>query len=63
MPPADEQLWILAGLALLAAVLGLVVRSLMRGKPAAIAADGPLRVMVRPLKAVNLVHQKMAAML
>jgi TolB-like protein len=50
MPPADEQLWILAGLALLAAVLGLIVRSLMRGKPAAIAADGPLRVMVRPLK-------------
>lgn len=50
MPPADEQLWILAGLALLAAVLGLVVRSLMRGKPAPVPADGPLRVMVRPLK-------------
>ncbi|MFM9865377.1 MAG: hypothetical protein ACKVRO_17425 [Micropepsaceae bacterium] len=50
MPPADEQLWILAGLALLVAALGLIVRSLMRGKPAPVPTDGPLRLMVRPLK-------------
>lgn len=50
MPPADEQLWILAGLALLAAVLAVVVRVLMVGKPPALAAEGPLRLMVRPLK-------------
>jgi TolB-like protein len=50
MPPADEQLWILAGLALLAAVLAVVVHSLMRGKPVPVPPDGPLRLMVRPLK-------------
>lgn len=50
MPPADEQLWILAGLALLAAALAVVVRILMIGKPAPVPADGPLRLMVRPLR-------------
>jgi TolB-like protein len=50
MPPADEQLWILGGLALVAAVLGLFVRALMRGTPRPVPAEGPLRLMVRPLK-------------
>jgi TolB-like protein len=50
MPPADEQLWILGGLALVAAVLGLFVRALMRGAPQPVPAEGPLRLTVRPLK-------------
>jgi TolB-like protein len=53
MPPADEQLWILAGLALVAAVLGLFVRGLMRGTPRPVPAEGPLRLIVRPLKEVK----------
>jgi TolB-like protein len=50
MPPADEQLWILAGLGLLAAVLAYVVRRLMLGRPTPLPAEGPLRLIVRPLK-------------
>lgn len=50
MPQADEQLWILAGLALVAAILAVVVRGLMRGTPAPLPAQGRLRLMVRPLK-------------
>jgi TolB-like protein len=50
MPPADEQLWILAGLALVAAVLALVVREVIRGRPDPVPRDGPLRLIVRPLK-------------
>jgi len=50
MPPADEQLWILAGLAFVAAALAVVVRSLMRGRPQPLPAEGPLRLMIRPLK-------------
>lgn len=50
MPPADEQVWILAGLALLLGLLTVLVRGLVRGAPAPLPADGPLRLMVRPLK-------------
>jgi hypothetical protein len=50
MPPADEQMWILAGLAFVAAALAFVVRGLMRGRPQALPAEGPLRLMIRPLK-------------
>jgi TolB-like protein len=50
MPPADEQVWILIGLALLAAVLAFVVRGLILGKPQPLPAQGPLRLIVRPLK-------------
>ena len=50
MPALDEQLWILAGLVLVAGALALVVRALLLGKPAPLPADGPLRLMVRPLK-------------
>jgi TolB-like protein len=50
MPPADEQIWILLGLALLVGALAVVVRSLLLGKPAALPAEGALRLMVRPLK-------------
>lgn len=50
MPPADEQVWILLGLALLVGALAVVVRSLLLGKPAALPAEGALRLMVRPLK-------------
>lgn len=50
MPPADEQLWILAGLALVAAILALVVRMMMRTRPQPIPTDGPLRLTIKPLK-------------
>lgn len=50
MPPLDEQLWILAGLVLVAGALAVLVRSLLLGKPAPLPAEGPLRLMVRPLK-------------
>lgn len=50
MLPLDEQLWILAGLVLVAGALAVLVRSLLLGKPAPLPADGPLRLMVRPLK-------------
>jgi len=50
MPPVDEQLWILTGLAVVAAVLALLVRGLMRGTPRPVPLEGPLRLMVRPLK-------------
>jgi TolB-like protein len=50
MPDADEQLWILAGLSLVALVLALVVREVIRGRPDPIAPDGPLRLIVNPLK-------------
>lgn len=45
----SEQLWILAGLAAVAFVLAMVVRSLVRGQPVPLPAEGPLRVLVRPL--------------
>ena len=50
MPPADEQVWILVGLALLAAALAVAVRGLLSGRPAPLPAEGALRLMVRPLK-------------
>lgn len=50
MPPADEQLWILIGLVLLAAVLAYMVRGQVLGRPTPLPAEGPLRLMVRPLK-------------
>ncbi|MBP6012795.1 MAG: hypothetical protein KBA31_11255 [Alphaproteobacteria bacterium] len=50
MPPADEQLWILAGLAVVAAILGLVVRHLLHGRPKPLPKDGPMRLLIRPLK-------------
>jgi TolB-like protein len=50
MPGGDEQLWILAGLALFAAVLSLIVRTMMRTRPQPIPAEGPLRLTIKPLK-------------
>jgi hypothetical protein len=50
MPPADEQLWILAGLGLVAVVLALILREMMRTPPQPIPLEGPLRMIVRPLK-------------
>jgi TolB-like protein len=46
----DEQLWILMALAGLVLVLALVVRQLMRGRPEPLAKEGPMRLIVRPLK-------------
>lgn len=50
MPPAEEQLWILIGLGVVAAILAFVVRGLMRGRPESLPKDGPLRLVIRPLK-------------
>jgi TolB-like protein len=50
MPPADEQLWILAGLALVVLVLAFVLRWMMRTRPQPIPVEGPLRLTVKPLK-------------
>ena len=50
MPPTDEQFWILLGLGAVAAILAFVVRGLVLGKPRTLPAQGPLRLMVRPLK-------------
>ena len=50
MAQADEQLWILGGLGLVALILAFVVRRLMLGKPAPLPKEGPLRLLVRPLK-------------
>lgn len=50
MAQTDEQIWILAGLALVALVLAFIVRQLMRGKPEPLPDNGPLRLLVRPLK-------------
>jgi TolB-like protein len=50
MPPVDEQLWILAGLGLVALVLAVIVRALMVGRPEPLPAQGPLRIVVRPLR-------------
>lgn len=50
MPSGDEQLWILAGLGLVAAILGLIVRAMLRTRPQPIPVEGPLRLTVRPLK-------------
>jgi len=46
----DEQLWILLALAGLVLVLALVVRQLMRGRPEPLPQEGPLRLIVRPLR-------------
>lgn len=50
MAQTDEQIWILAGLALVALVLAFIVRQLMRGKPEPLPDNGPLRLLIRPLK-------------
>ena len=50
MPTADEQLWILGGLAAIAAVLALIVRSLLHGRPKPLPQQGPMRLLIRPLK-------------
>ncbi len=50
MDQTDDQLWILAGLALVALVLVFVVRRLMHGHPVPLPDQGPLRLLVRPLK-------------
>ncbi len=50
MPPADEQLWILAGLAAVVLLLAVIVRGLLRGRPEPLPKEGPLRLFVRPLK-------------
>ena len=50
MAQTDDQLWILAGLALVVLILAFVVRQLMRGKPEPLPESGPLRLLVRPLK-------------
>jgi TolB-like protein len=46
----DEQLWILLALVGLVLILALVVRQLMRGRPEPLPQEGPLRLIVRPLK-------------
>lgn len=46
----DEQIWILLALVGLVLVLALVVRQLMRGRPEPLPQEGPLRLIVRPLK-------------
>jgi TolB-like protein len=46
----DEQLWILLALAGLVLILALVVRQLMRGRPEPLPQEGPLRLIVRPLR-------------
>lgn len=46
----SEQLWILAGLAGLVLLLAMTVRRLMRGRPAPLPSEGPLRILVRPLR-------------
>lgn len=46
----DEQVWILMALAGLVLVLALVVRQLMRGRPEPLPKEGPMRLIVRPLK-------------
>jgi|GEM_PF-1933429 len=46
----NEQLWILGGLAAVAFVLAVIVRRLLQGQPEPLPADGPLRVLVRPLR-------------
>ena len=50
MAQTDDQIWVLAGLGLLALVLGLLVRQLARGKPDPLPDTGPLRLLVRPLR-------------
>lgn len=50
MAQTDEQFWILAALAFVAMTLILVVRRLMQGKPETLPPNGPLRLLVRPLK-------------
>ncbi len=50
MPPADEQLWILAGLGAVALMLAFVLRQMMRTRPRPIPAEGPLRLTIKPLK-------------
>jgi TolB-like protein len=50
MPATDEQIWILAGLAVVAAILAIVVREIIRGRPDPVPREGPLRLIVHPLK-------------
>jgi TolB-like protein len=50
MPPIDEQFWVLAGLGFVALALAVIVRALMVGRPAPLPVDGPLRLVVRPLR-------------
>lgn len=50
MAPPDDQLLVLLGLAAVVLVLVLIVRGLIRGKPEPLPAQGPLRMLVRPLK-------------
>jgi len=47
---ADEQIWILTGLAVVVTALAFVVRYLLRGHPDPVPQAGPLRLIVRPLK-------------
>lgn len=50
MAQTDDQIWVLAGLGLVALVLALLVRQLARGKPEPLPENGPLRLLVRPLR-------------
>jgi TolB-like protein len=50
MAQTDDQLWVLAGLGFVALVLALIVRQLARGRPEPLPANGPLRLLIRPLK-------------
>src|SRR5262245_57895937 len=50
MPPTDEQFWILAGLGVFALVLAVVLREFMRGRPDPLPMEGPVRLIVRPLR-------------
>jgi len=50
MPPTDEQFWILACLGVVALVLAVVLREFMRGRPDPLPLEGPLRLIVRPLR-------------
>src|SRR5262245_40246505 len=50
MPETNEQLWILAGLGVLVLILAVVVREFIRGRPDPLPLEGPVRLIVRPLK-------------
>jgi len=50
MAQTNEQVWILAALAMVVAVLAVVVIRLIQGRPDPLPSTGPLRLLIRPLK-------------